>query len=207
VVLSAFAKPSWLICFLPGLALTLVFDSRLQSRRETWEAAAVILIGGLAVLGWQYAFLYGDKGADRIVFTPQKWLAQYGSLAPLKLILSIAYPLSVLVLFWNELRQSLMLRLAWSTFIVSLPIAYGFSETGTRAGHDNLGWSAQIALFVLFVASAIAMAGELRQAAASPSGFKHFRAAVPVSLFILHLAGGVIWYATYFTEQGNWDWY
>src|SRR5437588_12420724 len=113
-MLSALAKPNWLLCFLPGMVLTMLFDSRLRGRPSAWCVAAAAILTGLSVLAWQYAFLYGHSEADRIVFTPQKWLSNYGWLAPVKLMLSIAYPVSVLVFFWNDLRQSLPLRLAWS---------------------------------------------------------------------------------------------
>jgi hypothetical protein len=207
-VLSALAKPSWLLCFLPGLALTILFDPRLRKRRSAFEVVAAVLLSGLCVLAWQYMFLYGDRGADQIIFTPQKWLSQYGFLAPLKLLLSIAYPLSVLIVFWKEVRQSPLMGLAWTTFACSLFLAYGFSETGSRTGHDNLGWSAQIALFVLFVASTITMVGTVRQAASdSLSRLMDSRTAVPIALFLLHVAGGAIWYATHFTKAGNWSWY
>src|SRR5262249_37202215 len=158
--LSALAKPSWLLCFLPGLALTLVFDARLRTRPPAWHVVGAVLVTGLAILAWQYVFLYGQGGAGGISFTPQKYSA-YGRLAPVKLILSIAYPASVLLVFWKELRRSLLLALPWTTFGVSLVLAYGFSEIGSRAGHDNFGWSAQIALFVLFVASTVAMVGAI----------------------------------------------
>jgi hypothetical protein len=206
-ILSALAKPSWLLCFLPALVLTLFCDPRLRRRRTAWEVVAAVLVTGLCVLAWQYAFLYGHSGTDRISFTPEKY-SRYGPLGPVKLSLSIVYPLSVLILFWKEVRQSFLLAMAWMTFAVSLGIAYFFSETGPRAAHDNLGWSAQIALFVLFVTSSIAMMGALRQAApASRSRFVRWRAAVPVGLLLLHVAGGVTWYATYFTGKGNWNWY
>src|SRR5262249_19123705 len=153
--------------------------------------------------------LYGHSEADRIIFTPQKWLATYGSLAPLKVLLSIAFPVSVLVLFWNDLRKSLLLGLAWTTFGISVLIAYGFSEDGPRAGDDNLGWSAQIALFVLFVASAIAMAKMLRQPApAGRSLTMRFRRRIAVAIFLLHVAGGLTCYATYVIDRGiKWSWY
>jgi hypothetical protein len=205
--LSALAKPSWLLCFLPGVVLTLFFDSRLRNRWPAWQVVAAVLLGGLGVLAWQYAFLYGHGGAGGIIFTPRKY-SRYGPLAPVKLLFSVAYPLAVLIVFWKQARQSLLLGLAWRTFAVSLLVAYGFSETGPRAGHDNFGWSAQIALFVLFVASSIAMVGALRrQPITSLSRFVGWRAGIPVALFLLHVAGGVTWYATYFTEEGNWPWY
>jgi hypothetical protein len=208
-MLSALAKPNWLLCFLPGLVLTIVLDSRLRGRPWAWCVTGAAILSGLSVLAWQYAFLYGHSGADRITFTPQKWLSTYGSLAPVKLMLSVAFPVSVLVLFWNDLRKSLLLWLAWSTFGVSLLIAYGFSETGWRAGDDNLGWSAQIALFVLFVASAIAMVAVLRQpGAAAPYRDVRFRKGIAVAIFLLHVAGGIIWNATYVFDRGiDWFWY
>jgi hypothetical protein len=124
-------------------------------------------------------------------------------------MLSIAYPVSVLVIFWNDLRKSLLLTLAWSTFGISLLIAFGFSETGLRAGDDNLGWSAQIALFVLFVASAIAMVGVLRHQAATAQGrAMRFRRDLAVAIFLLHVVGGLTGYATYSIDRGlNMAWY
>jgi hypothetical protein len=209
VILSALAKPNWLLCFLPGLVVTVLFDSRLQGRRPAWCVAGAAILSGFCVLAWQYALLYGQSEGDRIVFTPEKWLSTYGWLAPAKLILSITFPAAVLLLFWSDLRKSLLLRLAWSTFGASLLIAYGFSETGQRAGDDNLGWSAQIALFVLFVASAIAMVGTLRQpAAAARWRDLRLRGGVAVAIFILHVACGVGCYATYMVDRGiNWAWY
>ena len=208
-MLSALAKPNWLLCFLPGVVLTILFDSGLRGRRPAWCVAGAAILTGLSVLAWQYAFLYGHSEADRIIFTPQKWLSRYGSLAPLKLMLSIAYPVSVLILFWKDLRKSLLLTLAWSTFGISLLIAYGFSETGPRAGDDNLGWSAQIALFVLFVASTIAMVGVLRQPAATAQRHAlRFRRDLAVVIFLLHVVGGLTCYATYSIDRGaNWAWY
>jgi hypothetical protein len=196
--LSALAKPNWLLCFLPGVVLTVLFDSRLRRRPAAWCVAGAAVLSGLSVLAWQYAFLYGHSEADQIIFTPQKWLYRYGWLAPLKLMLSIAFPIAVLVLFWNDLRKSLMLALAWSTFAISLLIAYSFSETGRRAWDDNLGWSAQIALFVLFVASAIAMVGVLRQPAAI-AGWRtvRFRRDLAVVIFSLHVVGGLTCYLMY----------
>ena len=208
-ILSALAKPNWLLCFLPGVVLTVLFDSRLQGRRAAWFVAGAAVLSGLCVLAWQYAFLYDQSGADRIVFTPEKWISQYGWLAPLKLMLSIAFPVSVLALFWSDLRKSLLLRLAWATFGASLLIAYGFSETGSRAGDDNLGWSAQIALFVLFVASAIAMVGAIRQPA-TPAKWRAFRLRrdIALAIFLFHLIGGLTCYATYMVDRGiNWAWY
>jgi hypothetical protein len=197
-VLSALAKPNWLLCFLPGLVLTVLFDSRLRGRPSAWCVVGAAILSGLSVLAWQYTFLYGHPEAERIIFTPQKWLSQYGWLAPLKLMLSIAFPVSVLLLSWNDLQKSLPLGLAWATFAVSLLIAYGFSETGPRGGDDNLGWSAQIALFVLFVVSAIALVGVLRQPAAAVQwrGVR-LRGGVALAIFILHLAGGLTYYGTY----------
>jgi hypothetical protein len=208
-MVSAVAKPNWLLCFLPGVVLTLLFDSRLRGRGQSWCVAGAAILSGLCVLAWQYAFLYGHSEADRIVFTPQKWLSTYGWLAPAKLLLSITFPVAVLLLFWSDLRKSLLLRLAWSTFGASLLVAYGFSETGQRAGDDNLGWSAQIALFVLFVASAIAMVGTLRQhAAVARRRDLRFRRGVAAAIFVLHLAGGLACYATYVFDRGiKWAWY
>jgi hypothetical protein len=216
-IVSALAKPNWLLCFLPGLVLTIIFDSDLRGRSWAWCVAGAAIVSGLSVLAWQYVFVYGHhealldghREATRIVFTPQKWLSTYGALAPVKLMLSIAFPVSVLLLFWQDLRKSLMLGLAWSTFDASLLVAFGFSETGLRAGDDNLGWSAQIALFVLFVASAIAMVSVLRQPAAADR-WRDLgpRRRIAVAIFILHVVGGLTWNATYVMNRGvDWFWY
>lgn len=121
----------------------------------------------------------------------------------MKLMLSIAYPVAVLGLFWHDVRKSLLLGLAWSTFSISLFIAFCFSETGLRAGDDNLGWSAQIALFVLFVASAIAMAGAFRQAVAARQWRAlRLRRWIALAIFSLHVIGGLTSYATYTVDRG-----
>jgi hypothetical protein len=208
-VLSACAKPSWLVTYLPALVVTVLLDSRFRHRWAAWKVVLAAFGPGLAILSWQYAFLYADPENASIVVTPVKWVSNLGAPACAKVILSSAYPLAVLLAYRRSVQGSTMLRLSWSAFGVGLLLRCALSETGQRAAHGNVGWSAQISLFILFVVSTITMLKALRQPFATrvPSALSGIRLFIIIFIFALHLAGGLAWYGTYLAGQGKGTWY
>lgn len=66
---------------------------------------------------------------------------------------SILYSAAVVVCFFGAARKQPALGLAWTAFLFGCAYAYLLAETGWRQAHGNLLWSAQVTLFVLFVAT------------------------------------------------------
>lgn len=152
-ILGALAKPSYTICLLPASA---VFAAiwLLRGRKIHW---GLLLAGGvvpaIAVLIWQYKFTYPRSGSA-IKLAPLLTLSLYSTHLGWKLLLSLVFPLCAYAVHFRVATRSVRLNFAWVAFIIGETYALLLAEV-PRAGDGNFTWSAQVALFILFVESVL----------------------------------------------------
>jgi hypothetical protein len=190
-ILSGLAKPSHLIALLPAAA-ALAAVLAWKGRASAWRP----LVLGLALpsaiaLGWQFAFRYG--GAASVEWAPWTAMAYRDAHLGARFVLSALFPLVVLALFPRALLRDRALALAAATFAVGAAYAYLLAEGGDTFTHRNFAWSAQSALFVLFVAAARVVLRESADASARA------RVVMCAAALALHVACGA-----YFAIHPTW---
>lgn len=188
-VLSAVAKPSFLIAFLPAAAL---YGARDLLRRR-WRQALLCLAGigvptVLAAL-WQ-SKLTADAGqTEDILFRP--FVVFDAVETAYKLPVSLAFPLVVGVGAWWTRTSAAGLRFVWVLTAVALFATLGLVESGARMMHGNFAWTGQTAVFLVYVESVLFLLSR------PPRPWT--RAAWV--LFALHVAFGVMWYRIYLDDS------
>lgn len=201
VVLSALAKPSWLAAFLPALVAYSVW--RLFTRQ--YVPISTLLIGfvlpSVFVLAWQYTTPFWLADSSYLALEPFVYMTLRGdtllTLAA-KLLLSLMFPLAMLVAYARALRSDVSWQLAWLTFSVGIAQAYLLMMDGVPdvRTSGNWTWGALLGAFVLFVVSTYHWLAQhvdiLRGAARSTVRFW-----VTSALLLLHSAAGVLWYLTH----------
>jgi hypothetical protein len=201
-VLSALAKPNYLICLLPAVGLFILWA---EYQRHPYDRAALLLglvTPGVAVLMWQYLFTYSGAKAVQdhisgIGIAPFAVFGLYSQMLLPKFVLSIAFPMCVYLLYYRASRRDLALNLAWVVFLMGAFQTYFLIEAGPRWADGNFAWSGQIGSFVLFVTSA---AFFMRQTAPLWSGGWLLRgwsrpSAVCAIVLGLHLVSGLVLFA------------
>ena len=196
VVLSALAKPNLLIALLPALLVFILLDLKVLKHRA-WLVATAVFIPGLVVLGWQYLLTYSTEqvgfyaGDSGIIFAPLKVMKHYSDwLLPMAL-LSVAFPLTVVISYHGKALLDRGMRLAWLTFIFGAAYTYLLAESGPRIYQANFFWSGQIGLFILYVQSLIFV---LVQNISTKERLTRTQL-VCLSIFILHVLNGIVFYA------------
>ena len=183
VFLCIFAKPNYLISFLPASILIAGYR---WLRREPlpWQLFLFgIVVPATLLIGIQYLMTFGGNNESRVIFAPLAWMNDTSvNLIP-KFLLSTLFPLSIYLLYWSSARNTLALNLSWLSFVFGAAQVYLFVETGERMAHGNFLWSAQITLFILFVCSTIFW---LKQ------NYREWRWWVSAVIFMLHLVSGII---------------
>ncbi len=194
VVLALLAKPNHVIALLPALAVLVLY--RLWRREAVnWRLLLGIALPAAVVLGVQYAATYGRADQGSILFAPfvvRDFQAPRATLLP-GLVLSILFPLAVGGLYFRTARRNTALVLAWLAFLTGAFYTYFLAEDGYMLTHWNFGWSGQVTLFVLFVASAQYLIGQLPPTVGKITALPG-RLLLCALAFGLHLLGGVIWY-------------
>jgi hypothetical protein len=189
--LSTIAKPSYAICFVPALAL-LTLIALLRKQSIDWRLLLVGIVVPLGVvLFWQNQY-HTTANMGGFAFEPLKVMSFYSDNLLPKLLLSILFPAAVMLLYWKDALRNKSLQLAWITLFVGLSYTYLLSETEgwTVSWTDgNFIWSSDVALFILFIASALFF---LRQWFTNQRWT--WKTIACLTLFSLHLVGGVALY-------------
>lgn len=195
VVLSALAKPNFLIALLPALAIFVLLDVQ-ELKHRVWGLALGVFLPGLAVLWWQYNLTYSLEqvgfysGNSGIIFAPLQVMKHYSEWLLPKALLSIIFPLTVVLVYGKNALSNRGLRLAWLIFIIGAAYGYLLAESGPRLYQANFFWSGQIGLFILFVYSLLFVITQNNRAGGKFSR----RQFVCLLIFALHLLNGIVFY-------------
>jgi hypothetical protein len=196
-IFDLFCKPNFIIVFLPVICVLALW--RIIKKKD-WNWKLIIFglfVPSVIILILQYALMYSTQQSGGIAFSFLQAVLTYVPTvggAFLRLIFSLGFPLIVLILFFKKVMGSLRLLASYGTLVVGIILMYFVIETGPRAYHANFWWSAQIALFILFVELTLFCIREF-----SHMGWKQairtIRFWATTGVFSLHFISGVIWYA------------
>jgi hypothetical protein len=191
VVTSALIKPNYLLCFLPALIILAVWWRLLHKAVDFRYLVFGLLIPAVLVLGvqWWLAYFSPQGEPSRIIFSPLGVESAYsGTLLP-KFLLSILFPVSILVSDFGKLRDNPVLLLALIGFTVAAFQVYFLAESGNRFYDGNFRWGGQVMLFIWFVVSARELLHKLFD------GNKCTREKIILSgIYLSHLAAGIAYY-------------
>jgi hypothetical protein len=188
-------KPNYGIAFLPALVVVAVWflwkKRPLDGRLLIWGQ----IVPTLVALAFQAVLIYmlPDPENAGIIIAPFQVERIYSAYLPVKLLLSILFPLGVLFLLRRRILADTGLLLALLAFGAALIQLYFFAESGARLPHGNFRWGAQITLFILFAVSVRRLLS-LRLDAISLPPLNRPRLWPVYGLYLLHLAAGVAYY-------------
>jgi len=185
-VLSALAKPSFLIAFLPTAALYGARDLVKRRWRQALMSAAAIGVPSALILAWQARVTYGVGTPAQVAFAP---FVVFDAVETLyKLPASLAFPLVVAAGAWRTRTWDAGLAFIWVLTALALFATLGLVETGERMMQGNFAWTGQTAVFLVFVESMLFLLTQ------SPRPW--VRAAWVT--FGVHVACGLVWYSLMF---------
>lgn len=191
IVLSALAKPSFLIVFLPCAFAVEIARATRSSWREVARNLALFILPALIVLAFQYRMNFSTSGSG-IGFSPFKVFGGAKDVL-LKFPASIFFPVIAAWVLHRVDGFTKKLAFVWFLYGVGMFVGFCIVETGPRIMHGNFAWTAQVVTFILYIESAISL-GAIEWEKAFPAW----------CAFGLHVIFGAIWFATpYFMLVGT----
>jgi hypothetical protein len=190
-VLSAVIKPSYAIALLPVLVpwyCSVALAAGVSFRRLAGHVATLVgPVIGVLLVQW---LLIADYTA--ITIAPFGVWALYSPNPLASLLLSLAFPLAVSLLYRDCWRGNIALGLAWAVFAAALMEFILLAEEGVRFNHANFLWGPCMALYLVFLTCADAFFRETM----SP------RFLLALTLFSAHLASGLFFFWRIVSGQG-----
>jgi hypothetical protein len=190
------AKPNFNLVLLIVLGGLSVYNLiRHRSLRVQPDVLSVV-VPAVFVLAWQFKVAYQTptEEGSRIIFAPFLEAMVYSNHVFLKSLTSIAFPLLVLVLYFNQARSYAPLRLAWLSFGCSILLFFLLAEDGPRKYHANFAWGVHICTFILFVASVMFLLKPVGEGPETACCQKDARLRPCICLGVLHVLCGLAFY-------------
>jgi len=153
MIISLFAKPSFLQFFIVGMGLFLL----VQLFRKQIYFSSVIKIGicfipSVLIILFQYFMLLSTDQNEGIIFSPFTVLYLYNSTL-FSLLLLLLFPLFIFFTNLKDLKKDDIYLLTIICYVLSLIQILFFAESGKRLIHGNLLWGYYLATMLLWTYS------------------------------------------------------
>jgi hypothetical protein len=190
LILSAWAKPNFIMAFLPALTIYCL----LFHRNQIWHWVYYLFICTplILILSYQYSekFSGESSGTSIMISVLGQNIYNYTSNPFFSLFLLTAFPLVTLIVYPKILTNK-MYVLTLLTFITAVMQYFTLAEEGVRYLHGNFGWGRQIVVPMLFVLS---MKELLINAHLYRDVKNRMKQGLIASVFIAHLLSGLLYF-------------
>jgi hypothetical protein len=152
-VLSMWAKPSFMISFLPSVAIIFIYKFvKKEISIKFLVLVAISLLPSLIPLLIMNTTVFNSANStNTIIIAMGKVWGNHSKNIPLSIVLAAAFPLYVFIL--NVKKLSTAYLLAFMNYILAMLIYFFLAEKGGRMYHGNFCWGYLFALFFLFFVS------------------------------------------------------
>ena len=165
-MLANAVKPSFSLVFLPVMALYLLWDLLQKTPFSKVFFFGAAVIPSLLVIVWQNVVLFGGDTGNGIEIRYGYILTLHSLHPKATLLLSIAFPLFVLLLLWKELFRDKWYLMSWLVWGIALVQVTFLSESGARSRDGNFMWGYSFGIFMVTLWSVV----KLLQTIKSPKG-------------------------------------
>lgn len=187
--LAIFAKPNFTLSFLPALGIYCLLRCG-SINNWNWRLLTALAFPAILSLAYQYWFMTQYPTESSFFFEPLVGALYYTNnvfkfLA--LLLLSIAFPLTLVAFDLKEAFLKIDIQLAWLNFAVALLTFLLFTEL-PHIAMLNFSWGAVMAVFILFAVSMDHLVRNFPRLA-NQTWKKYFI----LGLLALHFASGVVY--------------
>jgi hypothetical protein len=156
--LSLLSKPNYFLAFAPCLGIGLLAIAWQMRSARAIGLLALALGPAAVILGAQWVWYSEDT---KILYAPfEVWRNLSHEHMWDGALVSVAFPLAVVVCYPLRANADRNLTIAWITLAVGIGTFICFAEWGARLRHGNFGWGMIYANHVLFAVSAAFLFGQ-----------------------------------------------
>lgn len=177
--ISIFAKPSYVMVFLPALLLLIIY--RRYYTKKTLSLYLTLALTSCMVLFYQYLKIF-NPDARIIVDFFGVW-SLWSDNIPISILLALAFPIVFLIITSRQKMNDYLL-LSWYQAGFGIMLFAVFAESGERYAHGNFGWSYMLALSFVYLFTILEFIKVFR-------ALSTFRRTVLIALLIIQCAIGI----------------
>ena len=146
---SIFAKPSFIIIFLPSLVVYMLLKRYFDKRQL--QFALIITLFSVAALAYQFTNEFGEESKSSVIFDFLGVWSLYTPSIPVSILLALGLPLLISLFNYKSVKKNEYIKFSWLLVFFSAILFAFFAETGRNYGHANFSWSWNISLSIIYI--------------------------------------------------------
>ncbi|QMT58823.1 hypothetical protein [Legionella sp. PC997] len=192
-LISILCKPNFSLAYLPILCVAiLILNFNSHHYFQAFIKCALVAIPSLLVLLYQWYFTFIDSSVplhnSKTIIAPFLVWSHFSPHIIISLLLSIAFPLSIFILYFEKIN--LYLILAWLTFLLAVA-SFSFLAEYPNWVNGNYGWGLISSCYILFLFSAVCLLNQ-------PFDWK---TKVAYTVLVIHFLSGCFLLGSFFIRQ------
>lgn len=190
LIITTGFKPSFLTVFAPFLLIKLLYDLIKGTRFANVFIMGTTVLPAIGIMFLESSVLFPGGGNSGYAIAPFAGLSLRGDHPKVSLVLSILFPLTVLLFNIKNIKHDKIYLGSLIMWLIGFLEVFLLIETGDRAKDGNFFWGYSIAIFFWFIVSAVRA---YKSYVESDSRIKHIIVGVEGAVLVWHFISG-IWY-------------
>ncbi|MEA3455588.1 MAG: hypothetical protein U9R26_03690 [Campylobacterota bacterium] len=152
MILSIFAKPNFIIVFLPSLVAYMLLKKYFNKQQLLFALVAILF--SVTALAYQFANQYksgeGSTGGS-VVFDFLGVWSLYTPSVTVSILMALGLPLLITIFNFQSVKKSEHIIFSWLLVLFSMILFACFAESGKRFAEGNFSWSWHISLSLIYI--------------------------------------------------------
>ena len=149
LAISIFAKPSFVIAFLPALLIFMLIKKEYSKSNIVFFISISII--AVLILLYQFLNTYSENSGSSIIVSFLTVWHKFTSNVLLSIVLALLFPIIYTILNFKNVYNNNYIVFSWILVIISIIYAAVFAESGDRMYHGNFFWSYMISLSIIYI--------------------------------------------------------
>ncbi len=148
-IISIFAKPNYIIIFLPSLVVYMILKRYFDKKQLQFAFIAILF--SVAALAYQFTNEFGDEGKSSVIFDFLGVWSMYSSNIPVSISMALGLPFLITLFNYQSVKKNEYIKFTWLLVLFSLILFSCFAEEGRNYSHANFSWSWNISLSLIYI--------------------------------------------------------
>ncbi len=151
-VLSIFAKPNFIIVFLPSLVVYMLLKKYFDRRQLLFVLIAILL--SVAALTYQFVNQYESNSSSTggsVIFDFLGVWSLYTPNVAVSILMSLGLPFLITIFNFQSVKKNGYIQFSWLLILFSTILFTCFAEGGKRYEEGNFSWSWHISLGLIYI--------------------------------------------------------
>lgn len=146
--ISIFAKPSYIMMYLPALAVYMLLKRYFDKRQLAF--ALITVLFSVAILAYQFMHEFkGDEGS--VIFDFLGVWSAFSQNIPISILLALGLPMLITLSNYKSVKKNEYIKFSWLLVLFGIILFACFAQEGKHYRDGNFSWSWNLSLSLIYI--------------------------------------------------------